>query len=51
MVEPQSPLSAASSPLSSLGLYRGRVVGSVVGRTRELAAVDQEWWRSSVDDV
>ncbi len=42
MVELQSPLSAASSPLCSLGLYAGRVVGSVVGRPRELAAIEQE---------
>jgi DNA-binding NarL/FixJ family response regulator len=42
MAELQSPLSAASSPLCSLGLYTGRVVGSVVGRGRELAAIEQE---------
>jgi len=42
MLEMQSPLSAASSPLCSLGLYTGRVVGSVVGRPRELAAIEQE---------
>ncbi len=42
MPEPPSPLDAASSPLCSLGLYAGRVAGAVVGRTRELAAVDEE---------
>ncbi|HLF77070.1 MAG TPA: AAA family ATPase [Dehalococcoidia bacterium] len=42
MFDVQSPLSAASSPLCSLGLYTGRVVGSVVGRPRELAAIEQE---------
>ena len=42
MFEVQSPLSAASSLVSSLGLYTGRVVGSVVGRPRELAAIEQE---------
>jgi DNA-binding NarL/FixJ family response regulator len=42
MVELQTPLSAASSPLCSLGLYAGRVTGSVVGRPRELAAIEEE---------
>jgi DNA-binding NarL/FixJ family response regulator len=42
MVELQSPLNAASSPLCSLGLYAGRVLGSVVGRPRELAAIEAE---------
>jgi DNA-binding NarL/FixJ family response regulator len=42
MAELQSPLNAASSPLSSLGLYTGRPAGSIVGRARELVAIDQE---------
>ena len=42
MVDLQSPLSSASSPLCSLGLYAGRVLGSVVGRPRELAAIEEE---------
>ena len=42
MHEQQSPLAAASSPLCSLGLYAGRATGSVVGRPRELSAVEQE---------
>ena len=42
MVELQSPLSAASSPLCSLGLYTGRASGPVVGRLREIEAIQQE---------
>jgi MoxR-like ATPase len=38
----ESPLSAASSPLCSLGLYAGRVSGTVVGRPRELSAIEEE---------
>jgi DNA-binding NarL/FixJ family response regulator len=38
----ESPLTAASSPLCSLGLYAGRVAGEVVGRPRELAAIEDE---------
>lgn len=42
MVEQQVPLNAASSPLSSLGLYTGRFVGPIVGRARELGEIEQE---------
>src|SRR5262245_62109891 len=42
MAEMQSPLNAASSPLCSLGLYVGRVTGAVVGRPRELVAIEEE---------
>jgi len=37
----QSPLTAAVAPLCSLGLYAAVAAGSVVGRSRELAAVRQ----------
>ena len=36
-----SLLNSGVSPLSSLGLYAGRVTGSVVGRPSELAAIEQ----------
>jgi len=43
MNEMQAPLSYALSPVtSSMGLYLGRVTGSVVGRSQELAAIEQE---------
>lgn len=36
------PLNAASSPLCSLGLWAGRVTGAIVGRPREVAAIEEE---------
>ncbi len=42
MGELKAPLNAASSPLCSLGLYAGRVAGTVIGRPREFAAVEEE---------
>lgn len=42
MNDPMSPLSCAVGPLCSLGLFRGRITGSVVGRSQELVAVEQE---------
>src|SRR5438552_1855674 len=36
-----SILTAESTPFSSLGLYTGRITGPVVGRTIELAALEQ----------
>ena len=41
MATPQSEPNLAADPLS-LGLHRGRLTGSVVGRAPELAAVEQE---------
>jgi hypothetical protein len=35
------PLSAATEPLCSLGLFAGRVLGSIIGRPREVALVEQ----------
>ena len=40
MTQPDSPY--VTTALSSLGLFAGRVTGSVVGRPLELAAVEQE---------
>jgi predicted ATPase len=42
MVEMRTALDASASPLSSLGLYTPRFAGPIVGRTRELAAIEQE---------
>jgi tetratricopeptide (TPR) repeat protein/DNA-binding CsgD family transcriptional regulator len=36
------PLNAASSPLCSLGLWAGRVTGTIIGRPREVAAIEEE---------
>jgi DNA-binding NarL/FixJ family response regulator len=43
MNETQAPLSHGLSPLTcSMGLHLGRVTGSVIGRSQELAAIEQE---------
>ncbi len=42
MVEPQhAPLSATVMPSTSLGLHSGRALGAVIGRPRELAALQR----------